>query len=172
MATTESLPCFMTKARMLTSLQRYIIFREEEELKYYRNISKYILFLQFQHNITPMHVAAKWGKIKMVNLLMSKGANIEAKTRDGLTPLHCAARSGHHEVVDILIEKGAPIGSKTKVLNRPHAFHRQNVSLLSRLIITWFFVDRMVLPRYTWLLKEITLTPREFYCITVHPWTK
>lgn len=51
----------------------------------------------------------------MVNLLMSKGANIEAKTRDGLTPLHCAARSGHHEVVDILIEKGAPIGSKTKV---------------------------------------------------------
>lgn len=46
---------------------------------------------------------------------MSKGANIEAKTRDGLTPLHCAARSGHHEVVDILIEKGAPIGSKTKV---------------------------------------------------------
>lgn len=69
----------------------------------------------FQHNITPMHVAAKWGKIKMVNLLMSKGANIEAKTRDGLTPLHCAARSGHHEVVDILIEKGAPIGSKTKV---------------------------------------------------------
>lgn len=63
-----------------------------------------------------MHVAAKWGKIKMVNLLMSKGANIEAKTRDGLTPLHCAARSGHHEVVDILIEKGAPIGSKTKVM--------------------------------------------------------
>lgn len=63
-----------------------------------------------------MHVAAKWGKIKMVNLLMSKGANIEAKTRDGLTPLHCAARSGHHEVVDILIEKGAPIGSKTKVI--------------------------------------------------------
>lgn len=62
-----------------------------------------------------MHVAAKWGKIKMVNLLMSKGANIEAKTRDGLTPLHCAARSGHHEVVDILIERGAPIGSKTKV---------------------------------------------------------
>lgn len=65
-----------------------------------------------------MHVAAKWGKIKMVNLLMSKGANIEAKTRDGLTPLHCAARSGHHEVVDILIEKGAPIGSKTKVTCR------------------------------------------------------
>lgn len=53
----------------------------------------------------------------MVNLLISKRANIEAKTRDGLTPLHCAARSGHHEVVDILIERGAPIGSKTKVMD-------------------------------------------------------
>jgi len=81
----------------------------------YSVILKYSLSFRLQHNITPIHVAAKWGKIKMVNLLMSKGANIEAKTRDGLTPLHCAARSGHHEVVDILIEKGAPIGSKTKV---------------------------------------------------------
>ena len=46
----------------------------------------------FQHNITPLHVAAKWGKSNMVGLLLDKGANLEAKTRDGLTPLHCAAR--------------------------------------------------------------------------------
>jgi hypothetical protein len=51
----------------------------------------------------------------MVNFLISKGAQIAVRTRDGLTPLHCAARSGHHEVVDILVEKGAPIGSKSKV---------------------------------------------------------
>lgn len=51
----------------------------------------------------------------MVSLLIDKGANYEAKTRDGLTPLHCAARSGHEAVVDMLLEKGAPITSKTKV---------------------------------------------------------
>lgn len=51
----------------------------------------------------------------MVSLLIEKGANIEAKTRDGLTPLHCAARSGHEQVVDMLLERGAPISSKTKV---------------------------------------------------------
>lgn len=51
----------------------------------------------------------------MVSLLISKGANIESKTRDGLTPLHCAARSGHDQVVDMLLENGAPIQSKTKV---------------------------------------------------------
>lgn len=154
---------------MLISRQRYVT--EKEELKYQRikiSNSQRLLFLQLQHNITPMHVAAKWGKIKMVNLLMSKGANIEAKTRDGLTPLHCAARSGHHEVVDILIEKGAPIGSKTKVRIN---FGRLDDKMSSALIIL-VSVDRMVLPRYTWLLKGITLTPREFCCTTVHPWTK
>jgi ankyrin len=68
-----------------------------------------------QHNITPLHVACKWGKINMVSLLINKGADIEAKTRDGLTPLHCAARSGHDQVVDLLLESKAPIRSKTKV---------------------------------------------------------
>ena len=51
----------------------------------------------------------------MVSLLLDKGANIEAKTRDGLTPLHCAARSGHDQVVDLLVENRAPLTSKTKV---------------------------------------------------------
>jgi ankyrin len=50
----------------------------------------------------------------MVSLLINKGADIEAKTRDGLTPLHCAARSGHDQVVDLLLESKAPIRSKTK----------------------------------------------------------
>lgn len=71
--------------------------------------------LVLQHQITPLHVASKWGKGNMVSLLLDKGANIEAKTRDGLTPLHCAARSGHETVVDMLLEKGAPITAKTKV---------------------------------------------------------
>ncbi|RZF38718.1 hypothetical protein LSTR_LSTR017413 [Laodelphax striatellus] len=67
------------------------------------------------HNITPLHVASKWGKLSMVTLLLEKGANIESKTRDGLTPLHCAARSGHDQVVDLLVENKAPLCSKTKV---------------------------------------------------------
>lgn len=70
-----------------------------------------------KHNITPLHVASKWGKMNMVSLLVAKGADIQAKTRDGLTPLHCAARSGHDQVVNMLIENGAPITSKTKVCN-------------------------------------------------------
>ena len=72
-----------------------------------------------QHHITPMHVAAKWGKANMVAVLLDHNANLESKTRDGLTPLHCAARSGHENVVDLLLERGAPISSKTKVFAPP-----------------------------------------------------
>lgn len=52
----------------------------------------------------------------MVALLIEKGGNVEAKTRDGLTPLHCAARSGHDQVVDLLVENRASLHAKTKVL--------------------------------------------------------
>lgn len=81
----------------------------------YQKEPQNVYFIVFQHNITPLHVAAKWGKANMVALLLDRGANIEAKTRDGLTPLHCAARSGHEQVVDMLLERGAPISAKTKV---------------------------------------------------------
>lgn len=51
----------------------------------------------------------------MVDLLIQLGANIEAKTRDGLTPLHCAARSGHDHVIERLLQSNAPRTLKTKV---------------------------------------------------------
>lgn len=55
------------------------------------------------------------GKDNMVTLLCDNGANVEARTRDGLTPLHCAARSGHERVAEALLDRGAPITSKSKV---------------------------------------------------------
>lgn len=40
-----------------------------------------ISHFNFQHQITPLHVAAKWGKSNMVTLLVDKGAKIDASTR-------------------------------------------------------------------------------------------
>lgn len=68
-----------------------------------------------KHQITPLHVASKWGKVNMVSLLLDYKAKIDSATQDGLTPLHCASRSGHKSVVELLIERGAPISPKTKV---------------------------------------------------------
>ena len=86
--------------------------------------NSYLTFYPIKHQITPLHVAAKWGKANMVALLLSKNARIDASTRDGLTPLHCAARSGHEGVVDLLLQKKAPISAKTKA-------SRKNIKLFA-----------------------------------------
>jgi ankyrin repeat protein len=39
--------------------------------------------------------------------LIDKGANVNAKSRDGFTPLHVAAMRGNLPVVELLLESGA-----------------------------------------------------------------
>jgi uncharacterized protein len=54
---------------------------------------------------TALHVAATYGYIRSVRLLLDAGADPAARTPDGLTPAQMAAANGHHELVEIL---GAP----------------------------------------------------------------
>lgn len=84
-----------------------------------------------QHNISPLHVAAKWGKNNMVKILLENSAQIDAKTRDGLTPLHCAARSGHEQVISTLLENSAPISARTKVYSNKCSIKFALISFLS-----------------------------------------
>ncbi|CAH8532996.1 unnamed protein product [Schistosoma turkestanicum] len=69
---------------------------------------------QAKNNITPLHVACKWGNQGVAERLITAGAELDCRTRDGLTPLHCAARSGHDTVVQLLLRAGANISSKTR----------------------------------------------------------
>ena len=39
------------------------------------------LYARVQNSITPLHVAAKWGRKGMVALLLDTGATIDARTR-------------------------------------------------------------------------------------------
>lgn len=55
---------------------------------------------------TPLHIAIMHADLTTVTYLISKNADILAKTKTGLTPLHLAA-AGNPEVTALLIEKGA-----------------------------------------------------------------
>eukprot|EP00009_Paramoeba_aestuarina_P017922 CAMPEP_0201528256 /NCGR_PEP_ID=MMETSP0161_2-20130828/37783_1 /ASSEMBLY_ACC=CAM_ASM_000251 /TAXON_ID=180227 /ORGANISM="Neoparamoeba aestuarina, Strain SoJaBio B1-5/56/2" /LENGTH=331 /DNA_ID=CAMNT_0047929457 /DNA_START=215 /DNA_END=1206 /DNA_ORIENTATION=+ len=56
---------------------------------------------------TPLHCAAEGGHIELVKILLSKGADINAKTKFGTTPLHCAAWQGDSKMVSVLLAHGA-----------------------------------------------------------------
>ncbi|KAG3118170.1 hypothetical protein PI124_g3560 [Phytophthora idaei] len=59
------------------------------------------------HRRTPLHWATVVGKVNAARLLLKKGANPNAKDRDGRTPLHWAARNNHEEVVSLLLAYNA-----------------------------------------------------------------
>jgi ankyrin repeat protein len=52
-------------------------------------------------------IAAEKGHTKIVQLLLEKGADVNAKNKYGETALMYAAENGHTETVQLLLEKGA-----------------------------------------------------------------
>lgn len=68
---------------------------------------------------TALHMAADAGHAGMVELLLSHGADAEARLKDigdvldGGTPLHSAARGGSGDVVRVLLDAGADIEART-----------------------------------------------------------
>jgi len=58
--------------------------------------------------MTALHWAAEFGHTAVADLLLSVGADVEAKTRIGsYTPLHLASRSGNGPIASALLDAGA-----------------------------------------------------------------
>ncbi|KAM6207571.1 ankyrin repeat and SOCS box protein 3 isoform 2-T2 [Sarcoramphus papa] len=57
--------------------------------------------------ITPLFVAAQYGKLESLRLLVSHGADVNCQAKDRATPLLIAAQEGHLECVELLLSKGA-----------------------------------------------------------------
>jgi len=59
---------------------------------------------------TALHVAAHNGRVDVAELLIAKGAYVNARRHFGGTPLHCAVWGGRHrEVTELLLAKGADV---------------------------------------------------------------
>ena len=66
-----------------------------------------------------LNVAAIFGPIEMVAVLLDTGADIDRPGRDGLHPLHNAVAMGHKDIVALLIQKGANVNSKDRLGRTP-----------------------------------------------------
>jgi ankyrin repeat protein len=62
---------------------------------------------------TVLHFAAMHSKTYAVQILIEKGASVNAVTTDNQTPLHWASKWGDLETVALLIEKGASVNAVT-----------------------------------------------------------
>lgn len=60
-----------------------------------------------EHVIPPLLVAAQQGNLATVKSLISRGADINATTKDGWTALKFAVSEDHEDVVSYLVQQGA-----------------------------------------------------------------
>ena len=67
------------------------------------------IFLEGPDGLTPLHHAARLGHIEIIDILVSKGADVNILSSNRETPLHSAALTGKRDAAAWLIEKGASV---------------------------------------------------------------
>lgn len=55
------------------------------------------------HGFSPLHWCCKEGHSKLAELLVSRGARINATNRGDDTPLHLASAHGHRDIVQLVM---------------------------------------------------------------------
>lgn len=58
---------------------------------------------------TPLHFAAGYNRVPVVEFLLENGAEVHAADKGGLVPLHNACSYGHFEVTELLVKHGANV---------------------------------------------------------------
>ncbi|TGZ70996.1 hypothetical protein CRM22_002880 [Opisthorchis felineus] len=56
-----------------------------------------------QNNLTPLHLAAHYNHLRLVELLLDSGAEADCRAGNGYTPLHIAAKQNHLDIATLLL---------------------------------------------------------------------
>ena len=90
------------------------------------------------YGTTLLHAAAQDGIKHLVEQLIKKGADINAKDFDRETPLYCAAHEGHQDIVELLLTNDAEVDLKAVNSNEWTLLHAAvyggNKNLVEQLI--------------------------------------
>jgi integrin-linked kinase len=81
--------------------------------------SEHDLNIGDDHAFSLLHWAAKGGHISIVDMLLARGARVNATNMGDDTPLHLAASQGHREVVVKLLAKRAEVNIPNEHGNTP-----------------------------------------------------
>jgi ankyrin repeat protein len=65
---------------------------------------------------SPLHIAALTGDVPMIELLLQKGASLNATSEAGDSALALAVKSGRRDVVEVLLQKGADPNASKRTL--------------------------------------------------------
>ncbi|XP_015868995.1 uncharacterized protein LOC107406602 isoform X2 [Ziziphus jujuba] len=65
---------------------------------------------------TALHLACLYGHLSCVQLILERGANLEAQDEDGAIPLHDACAGGYTEIVQLLINSANSTESLKRML--------------------------------------------------------
>ncbi len=82
--------------------------------------------------ITPLYLAAVFGQVAVINMLIAEGANVSMPIKDGTTPLYAAAKYGHADAINALIAAGAnvniPINALLFLVHKSYEGYRDDYS--------------------------------------------
>ena len=80
-----------------------------------------------------VHYAAWRGHKDVMELLLDRGSDVNAKTDRGHTPLHLAVHQNHKELAELLIARGADVNARTRHGRTPlSSAHRQAAEVLRK----------------------------------------
>ncbi len=92
---------------------------EVEQIKFLFKSAPDLIDATDEKGRTPLHIAAANKQLRVVQVLLGLGANVNARAMNGQTPLHAAARLGDTAIAGLLITNRAVINALDTYRNTP-----------------------------------------------------